>query len=261
MRILEWNDIISREYDNKFEAAITIGVFDGLHIGHQKLIESINKKGIQSVVVTFSNNPARVFGKKTFKGDINSISQKLTNFKLYGIDILVLIDFSLNFSKITGKEFWKYLENRFLIRKVAIGENFYFGKDREIGGVELKQILQDVEVETVDAVKYRDFIVSSTKIRELIQAGDIDLVNHLLYKKFSLDLSDMEIDTTRNYNINAEGSAQVLPPHGLYSVIFNAGLSNIKGEIEIQKGNLIVTKPGKLNLKEVRKIIFIKKKA
>ena len=105
MRIFSWKDFTEEKPLAGIPCAITAGVFDGIHKGHMEILRQVLSQGngIQSVVFTFRTNPALYF-KGSFKGDIYTLSQKLTALDELGTDAVVLIDFSADFVKLSGSE-------------------------------------------------------------------------------------------------------------------------------------------------------------
>ena len=115
MKVVEWPEFLHEGMRGVENAAITVGVFDGIHIGHQKLTEKIQRyaagrDGTEAVVFTFMNNPSAFFHPNRFLGNITTIEQKLRLFRKMGLEHLVLIDFSVDFSKLTGNDFFSILK-------------------------------------------------------------------------------------------------------------------------------------------------------
>jgi riboflavin kinase/FMN adenylyltransferase len=164
------------------KTAITIGVFDGIHRGHQAIIAKITAKAPDMIptVITFRENPKRIANPARFTGlearevDILSLEQKLALFEKLEVELCVVIDFSSGFCKLEGQVFFD-LVRRFLHPAYAvIGSNFHCGYRRDTGAEEFRRLGEKngVEVEIAPPVLEDGFPVSSSRIRELIGAGN-----------------------------------------------------------------------------------------
>ena len=107
LRIVEWPRFL--ETASREKSAMTIGVFDGLHLGHRELISRIVRRWPNPTVVTFRENPKKVISPESYQGDIFSLKQKLAAMESLGVSRVVLIDFSENFSRLKGWEFLNLL--------------------------------------------------------------------------------------------------------------------------------------------------------
>ena len=221
MHIVHWEDFISGRKKIKQKTALTIGVFDGVHIGHQKLLKAITgaQNMVSSCVVTFTSNPALVLKTKHFPGTILTTDQKLTKLELFGIQTVILIDFSYEFSKITGEEFWLSLFSNLHVYKMVVGRNFHFGYKRKSGIKTLLNLSPGVFYNVVDPVLYNGEIVSSTRIRTSIKEGKFSDVKAMLGSMYQLDVRDMELTRIQGNRgeIDLKKSVQVIPTTGDYS--------------------------------------------
>jgi riboflavin kinase/FMN adenylyltransferase len=175
-------------------SAITIGVFDGVHRGHCELIEKINSKkingyakNIQSMVVTFKEHPRRTLHPEKPHTEIISAEEKIAIFELLGIDVLLLIDFTPEFSKMRGEEFIKTLVCGAKAAYIAIGEDFKCGHDGGTNAPKIKSICcaLGVECEIVAPVLEGGKPVSSSRIRGALAEGDIKTAELLLGRNFN----------------------------------------------------------------------------
>ncbi|MBN1524393.1 MAG: FAD synthetase family protein [Spirochaetales bacterium] len=261
MKIIEWQSVESRSKRLNNPVALTIGVFDGIHIGHQRLIQNIvSEPGTESVVVTFRINPQCILAEKTYKGDIFTIKQKLEQLEKYGVSTAVLIDFSLKFSKMSAKTFFESLVAAFMIRKIVVGKYFNFGRQRE-GGVNTLTTLADMygyHLHRVDPVFYQEERVSSTRIRYAVAAGHIFQAGKMLGRPFALDLTGVKPEET------AEGQriylknqfVQVLPAYGSYSGRITGSKGVFETNIEINDNELRLQNPHGLGHNEIQSIEF-----
>jgi riboflavin kinase / FMN adenylyltransferase len=181
MRVISWEEYIgSRE---TCPLAVTVGVFDGVHLGHQSLIRRICEPSApQSLfpvpcslfplptVVTFRENPIKSLNPALFTGDIYSLEQKLGLLEALGVKLTVLIDFSDEFSKIDGRDFIDLLLGRQSVTMLALGENFRCGQGRNTGVEEIRNFARAREVETWVAPPVMDGgkPVSSNRIRQAL---------------------------------------------------------------------------------------------
>lgn len=178
--IFENNYIIEKAY-------VAVGNFDGVHIGHKKLIENAVKRakehGGVSVVFSFLNHPKEITNNKEVPLLINTVEEKIYLLEKMGVDYLVLQPFTKEFCKLSGEEFVeKILKNSLNSKKVYVGFNFGFGEKRAHGVASLKSMCKkhNIQVKEIGAVKVDDKIISSTLIRKLIMSGELSQVNHYL---------------------------------------------------------------------------------
>ncbi len=237
MRVVDWRELAGR--DGRIEAvALTIGVFDSLHVGHQKLMRAVVENGCGALpaVCTFNPNPAEILGSRTHPGSILSFSQKMSKLEVLGVVLVVLIDFSAEISKLTGRRFLDLLASRLDIRKLVVGYNFHMGRGRDTGVGELKAMLagSETDLEVVPATLYQDEVVSSSRIREAILQGRFKAARAMLKDDFRLDLTTTailrqgEISKIRRSEIK-----QVLPKNGDYQVLFHSGGQTYPGRLTI----------------------------
>lgn len=259
MEIVDWDNLVQGRKKVVQKIALTIGVFDGVHIGHQKLINSIvyDQKGIIPCVVTFKSNPVSILKTPLFPVSILTMDQKLTKLKLFGISLVILIDFSFEFSKITGERFWLSLIECLYIKRIVIGQNFHFGYKRKSGIDTLKHLSPDVEIEVVEPVLYKGEIVSSTRIRTLIQQGKFSNVSFMLGSRYEFDVSRLELIHIESdlWGIDIKKTEQVLPVMGDYPVLFITDTGNVTSNLTV-KDDIIQWKKN-ADYGKIKNIIFI----
>jgi len=206
--------------------AITIGVFDGLHLGHLKIIEALVKlsleKGLTSVVMTFSVNPKMALGKQRSLESLTTdrlFEQTLSNM---GVDWLCTIDFSPQMSKLSGMAFIDRLCTLSKVDSVLVGKNFRCGAGSESAGpVQLRRFLaahDDAQLVEIDYARSADGqIISSSLLREQMLAGRLDKANSLLGRPYCLDLASSPSSQDGSDLIYSTGSIhQLLVPQGSY---------------------------------------------
>jgi len=172
MRIISWEEYTAPEPLPDTPLAVTVGVFDGVHRGHQSLIRQICGSPYLPTVVTFKQNPQSVLNPAAFAGDIMNLEQKLRAFEVLGVQLTVLIDFSQGFSKINGRAFIDLLLNR-PVRLIALGRNFRCGHGLDTGAEQIRGLAEahGTEVWIAPPVMDEGQPVSSSRIRQALAAG------------------------------------------------------------------------------------------
>lgn len=173
-------------------SSVAIGKFDGLHLGHLSIIERVTdtaRDGV-SVIFTFAKNPMRLLAPDLCPHEIMGRDQRLEAFAAAGVEACVMVDFDAAFSRIPAERFVKdVLVERLHARHVVLGSDFRFGRGGEGDGALLQRMGDELGF-TVDQV---DFVsvpgvdrVSSSRLREVIMAGDIDAANRMLGREYSI---------------------------------------------------------------------------
>ncbi|GAA4895477.1 bifunctional riboflavin kinase/FAD synthetase [Flaviramulus aquimarinus] len=210
---------------------VTIGTFDGVHIGHQKIIKRlINKgklEGLQSVILTFFPHPRMVLQKDSNIKLINTIDERHDILDDLGLDYLLIKKFTHEFSRLTAEDFVKQiLVDKLNAKKVIIGYDHRFGRNRNADINDLKDfgIKYNFEVEEITAQDINDVAVSSTKIRNAINQGDIRKANIYLGYNFMLNglvTKGKGLGRQLNYptaNIDIKEDYKIIPKQGSYIV-------------------------------------------
>jgi riboflavin kinase/FMN adenylyltransferase len=189
MRVIDWDDFMLRRADpgpeNEFRA-LTIGVFDGVHRGHQILIRRICESPYLPTVVTFRQNPRAMLNPEAHAGDIYSLERKLQVLELLGVRQTVLIDFSPNFSRMSGKDFVELLLRDGRTGLLALGRNFRCGRGQDTGVREIaaRAGAMGAAVWIADPVMEGAERISSSRIRRAIAAGNFDEAALLLGRPY-----------------------------------------------------------------------------
>jgi riboflavin kinase/FMN adenylyltransferase len=192
MKILSWDELSggNRESGGAFQdkTAVTIGVFDGVHRGHQVLLRKVVMSGYEPVVVTFRNHPRSVVMHRKAPELLVTVEERLSLFEKEGVSAAVLIDFSQQFSILSGRVFlaalWKNVSPAYMV----IGSTFRCGCRGAVDAVEVARINAEagVKTEIVEPVREGGLPVSSSRIREALAAGDTALAERMLGRKAQL---------------------------------------------------------------------------
>ena len=210
---------------------VTIGAFDGVHFGHQQIIEKLvleaKKANKKSVLLTFFPHPRMVLQKDNSLELINTIEERAELLKKTGLDYLIIHPFSKEFSRMTALEFVRdILVNQLNISKLIIGYDHHFGKNREGNIDQLTEYshLFDFTVEEIPAQDIDDVSVSSTKVRRALAEGNIETANNYLGYNFMLTgtvVNGKQLGGKIGYptaNIDVKESYKLIPKTGVYVV-------------------------------------------
>jgi riboflavin kinase/FMN adenylyltransferase len=211
------------------KVCLAIGFFDGVHLGHQQIIRQTitdaRQHGALALVITFDQHPNSVVAPARVPPLIYSLPQKLRAIESLGPEALLLIHFDKAFSQKSGEAFIRELAAAWSgIQSICVGANFVFGHKRG-GNVELlKQLGTELKfvVHGLAAVSLDRKPVSSTRIREAIRAGELDLASQMLGRAYSIATPVVEGDKLGRQlgfptaNLDTRGIA--LPPNGVYAI-------------------------------------------
>ena len=181
------------EYKPSRESIVTIGTFDGVHIGHRKIITDMVAKGkkenLLTILLTFFPHPRMVLQKDSNIKMIDTINEKKNIFKKLGVEVLIIQPFTKDFSRMSAIKFTRdILVNSLKVSKLMIGYDHRFGRNREATVQTLKGFGLDYnfKVDEIPAQDIESISVSSTKVRNAISSGDFKLVNKFLGRPFNL---------------------------------------------------------------------------
>ncbi len=219
------------DFNKLNNAAVTTGTFDGVHIGHRKILEQLNrvakKNNGESVLLTFNPHPRIVLQPDIDLKLINSQPEKIELLKSCGIDHLIIHPFTKEFSRTTSLNFVRnILVNTIGAKKLVIGYDHHFGRNREGSFEHLKEFgpVYGFDVEEISAEDVQNITVSSTKIRKALLEGDLKTANEFLGYSFPLGgqvIEGEKIGNTMGFptaNIVAEENYKILPADGVYAV-------------------------------------------
>ena len=211
-------------------AILTIGTFDGVHLGHKKiikkLVESAKRRKMRSCILTFFPHPRNFLSKSNELKMINTIKEKKEILNELGVDELIIQEFNNEFSNLSANEFIKHLLKFCEIKEIIVGFNHKFGKDREAGIDQLKIYGKKYgfDVCEIHAFDINQINVSSTKIRNAIEEGQVDLCKQYLGYNFSIDGNIVEGKSRGKKigfptaNIKVEENYKIIPKNGVYFV-------------------------------------------
>ncbi|MGB1086075.1 MAG: bifunctional riboflavin kinase/FAD synthetase [Methylophilaceae bacterium] len=180
---------IFRHFEKQpFECVMTVGNYDGIHLGHQALINHVityaKKERYHSAVMTFEPHPREFFDSISAPSRIISLREKLEFFDSLGINRVHVIRFDADFAKITAEEFTNILKDNLNAKKLVLGKDFRFGQNRE-GGVEMLKNA-GIEILVADEFMINQERVSSSLVRESLSHGDFKKVNLLLGRPYAI---------------------------------------------------------------------------
>ena len=212
------------------ETLFTIGVFDGVHLGHQHLLAYLRnearKKGWLSGVVTFKSHPQTVLspGSKLFW--LNDLETRTSLLRGAGIDVIVVLSFTLELAQLTAREFIQLLKDYLQMRGLVIGPDFALGRNRGGDAAQLRLLGQEMgfSVEVVPPLVLDGEVVSSSAVRQTLAQGNMEKVEKLSGRLFSLSGRVVSGDKrgrvlgfpTANLDIKPE---QALPGDGVYVTV------------------------------------------
>ncbi len=243
MTTISFNELIGSKMLLSQDSILTIGVFDGMHKGHQKLLEDMASLALKyphskRVLITFSINP------KTDKPkNVDTLRLRKENAEKMGVDFFVIIDFSSDFSKISASGFIKMLSSSLNPRAIVVGEDFRFGCPRSSASAkDLKPLFlengKDVEVLIEKSILTEGGEkISSTLVRRVIENGEVGCIPSLTGRTYRVDLMPITYSLDSNMLVISLSSIQqLLPPPGVYwgEVEF---ISGEKSKVEVEVGN------------------------
>lgn len=219
----------------KKDMLLTIGVFDGVHLGHRhlmaKLTDLSHQQGLTSGVITFNRNPREVLAPRTRLPFLTDIERRIELLKSEGVDEVISLSFTPEFATLSPKEFLGLLKKRLRMRGLVIGPDFALGKNREGDSDVLRKLGEELNfsLTVVPPLKIDGQVVSSTAIRKALAEGDMKRAQKLMGRHFRLhgrvvrgDRRGVELGfPTANIDTDRE---QALPADGVYTsrVFINA---------------------------------------
>ena len=213
------------------KTVLTIGTFDGVHIGHcqiiTKILETACNSDLESVILTFFPHPRMVLNHNNDVKLLNTIAEKSSLLAFHGIENLIIQKFDNDFANLSAEDFVKQvLVEQLNIQKIIIGHDHRFGKNRAAGIADLIGFGQkyDFEVAQISAQTINDISISSTKIRTALNNGNVQLANSYLGYNYELTgtvVHGKKIGRTIGFptaNISIACQYKLIPNNGVYVV-------------------------------------------
>lgn len=214
--------------------AVAMGNFDGVHLGHQaliaRLVQEAERRGLQSCAVTFFPHPLKVLAPQRAPSMIQSLEDRILEIERLGVDLLVVVPFTLDLASVSAEDFLAdHLLIRLGCRVLIAGADARFGRDRG-GDIEMLRKHAEkgaFELVLVEAVEAEGARVSSSRIRRLIEAGDVETAERLIGRPFSISgevVSGAGRGRTLGFptaNVLADGETRPRP--GVYACIAEVG--------------------------------------
>lgn len=223
----EYNSV--ENFDNKKGSVVTIGTFDGVHIGHrailERLVESANNRDQEAVLLTFFPHPRMVLQKDSGLKLLNTLQEKRRLLESIGVDHMIVQPFTVEFSRLTAQDYVQdILIDQLNAKKIIIGYDHRFGRNRTANIEDLREFgaSLDFEVEEIDAQELNEVAVSSTKIRHALEAGDVTTANNYLGYRYMLNgkvVRGKGLGKTLDYptaNLQVGESYKLIPKKGVY---------------------------------------------
>lgn len=210
------------------ETVCTIGMFDGLHLGHRCLIDSLKqeaeRRSAATAVVTFRDHPQNVLHKGNLKW-ICTLDDRIKSLSEQGIDYLILMDFKPQLASLSSSQFMAMLNKEYGMRALVVGFNHHFGHNRSDGFLQYQEQGATIGIDVVQAKEYTGELapVSSSLIRRLIAEGEVEAANQRLYHPFCI--AGIVIHGEKNgrkigfptANIGEYSPQIVMPQNGVYA--------------------------------------------
>ena len=220
-----------KDYTSNSPSIITIGTFDGVHIGHKKIINQLtstsSKEQLTSILLSFFPHPKMVLQNDRELKLINTITEKEELLNNLDLDYLIIKEFTKEFSRLSALEFVRdILVNKLNAKHIIIGYDHHFGRNRTANIEQLKEfgLLYDFKVTEILAQDINDIAISSTKIRKALINGEIQLANKFLGYDYFFNgniVHGNSIGKTISFptaNIEVHESYKLVPKNGVYIV-------------------------------------------
>jgi riboflavin kinase/FMN adenylyltransferase len=252
MLTLEWPEFAASGLANTEFAgeglAMTIGVFDGIHRGHQVLLERVLSSGLAAAAVCFKRSPKFILRPETDEGDIMGAAQKLRLLGQMGIALTVMIDFSKKFSKLSGREFIDLLADRGNLRFLVIGGNFRCGYRHSTDAALIRKMNLDrgIPTEVAAPVTAGGAQVSSSRIRAAIASGGLVEASELLGRRVEIDFAGLSaVPGAGGVYFDLASEKRIMPPPGRYpALLFENSPQGREVEISIDQRGVFIPLAG-----------------
>lgn len=253
MVVTTWGGLTGGRESLRGPVRLAIGTFDGVHRGHREILRRLTAGAApdaRCAVLTFRQHPRSVLAGE-HPGTLTTLRQRCERFAALGVTDLVLIDFSVQFSRLSGREFIGALLRAVALRKLVVGVDFRCGRGRDTDVVGLRRLLTPagVPVAVVPPVMTgsKTGVVSSTGIRAAVQAGDLAAAHEMMGLPFEIDLRGAGVirrEAAAAAYVAAGQLEQILPSPGTYAASAAvAGGGTVAAEVEVAADGVRCTWP------------------
>lgn len=245
------------EFSKLENAVVTIGTFDGVHFGHQKIISTLKEEAEringETVILTFFPHPRMILHPEDHNLKlINTITEKAELLQDLGIDHLIITPFTRDFSNLSAEEYIKeILVDKIGMKAMVIGYDHRFGKDRSGSLQDLQQLskVYKYNIQEIPEQDIADLAISSTRIRKALANGDVNEANELMGHSFTLNgkvIRGDQIGRTLGYptaNLFIEEGYKLIPADGIYAVEIDIPQKNKKNKNQVINNPFQIEKP------------------
>lgn len=234
------------DYKKEKKTILTLGTFDGVHLGHQKILNKLVQESLdknwESILLTFFPHPRMVLKQDSQIQLLNTIEEKSNLIKKTGINNLIIHPFDATFSELSAEDFVKkILIDQLNLGKIIIGYDHKFGKNRSADINDLITLGKkyDFEVEQISAQEIDDISISSTKIRKALLNGNIDLANQYLGYNYTLEgnvINGKKLGRTIEFptaNLKIDKNYKLIPEIGVYVASSQINAKTVYGMMNI----------------------------
>lgn len=258
--VIEKNDLVEiisdlEHFTASSPSVVTIGMFDGIHLGHQKILQQLTliaqQKKMRSTVFTFHPHPRHVLSPDTDMKLILTLEEKVQLLESFHIDQLVIYPFSKDFAQTSAEDFVHLLlVNKLQMKHLVIGHDHRLGKNKSGHFSDLKTLSHryNFELEKIDAQQIDSVSISSTKIRNALIEGDISTANNFLQRTYSIRgkvVHGKKIGRSLGFptaNIAIDSPLKIIPKDGVYWVASHINGNLCFGMLSIGKNPTIAGK-------------------
>ena len=239
MRIVRQNDNISGG------VVATIGMFDGVHLGHRSVINYLKseatKEGLQSAVITFSQHPQTILNPQSAVRQILSLSDKIKALEETGIDNLILLDFNENLASLSARQFIEVIRDTYSVKTLIVGYDHHFGHNRGESLSDYQRYGNELGVNVIPTPEYSPSgeHISSSTIRKTLQSGDVAKAATMLGRHFAIHgtvVHGLQNGRKIGYptaNIQPDTPDLIIPNNGVYAVKVMLGNKEYGGMLNI----------------------------
>jgi riboflavin kinase/FMN adenylyltransferase len=245
MEVIQGLENLQKDFRNP---VLTLGSFDGMHLGHQKIVEKVVNRAREiegtSMIITFYPHPRRIICGGNYPPLLTTGTQKLKLMRQLRVDTCLIINFDKNFSQMSPREFIaRVLCQRLNVKEIFVGSNYLFGKGKA-GDIDFLTRMgkeYGFQVSKVKARRRKGEIISSTRIRQLIQKGKLKQAGELLGRPYSISgkvkRGDKKSCLIGYPTANLSPGEEILPPEGAYVARVRLDKENYAGVVGIVEKN------------------------